>query len=135
MKACLLDTNILIRYFVEDDPQKFHACDRLFHKARTGQVALLITHLVIAEVIWILSKRYRIQRMEIAESFQKLLSTPNILCEDTDLILSTLGLFESSSISFIDAYHATVLPARGISTFYSYDTDFDGLEGVARREP
>lgn len=135
MKAAFLDTNILIRYFAGDDPHKFHSCDRFFNKARTGQFTLVLTHLAIAEVVWILSKRYQMPRAEIAESFRKLLGTPNIHCEDSPQILDALDLYESKNISFIDAYHASLLPAQGITEFYSYDTDFDQLTGITRREP
>jgi predicted nucleic acid-binding protein len=46
-----------------------------------------------------------------------------------------LQLFERHPIDFIDAYHGALMLARGLTTVYSYDTDFDRLQGLKRVEP
>ena len=130
-----LDTSILIRYFTADDVRKANQCENLFREARAGRTPLFLTHLAIAETIWVLSKKYQIPKLAIIEGMRKLLNTPHVYCDDTPRVLAALGLFESKSISFIDAYHATFLPAKGITEIYSYDTDFDQIGGLTRREP
>ena len=131
-----IDTNILIRYLGGDGPQKRNRCSRLLQAAKSGSSAdLYLTHLMLAEAIWILSKKYGISKHALVESLRRLLNTPHIFCDDAPLILAALDLFESKSISFIDAYHATFLPAKGITEIYSYDADFDQIAGITRREP
>lgn len=130
-----LDTSVLIRYFTGDDPHKARQCEDLFHQARSGRTTLFLTHLAIAETIWVLSRQYRIPKLPLVEGLRRLLNTRNVVCDDAPLILAALALFESKPISFIDAYHATFLPDRGITEFCSYDADFDQLSGIKRREP
>lgn len=130
-----LDANVLIRYLTGDDRRKANRCERLLRQAETGRITLFLTHLGIAEVVWVLSKKYRMPKPILAESIRRLLNTPHILCDEAPLILAALELFESRDVSFIDAYHAALLPARGITGIYSYDTDFDRLPGITRREP
>ncbi len=130
-----LDTSLLVRYFTGDDPHKSRQCEQLFRKTEEGRVTLFLTHLTIAEAIWVLSKKYQMTKPVLVESLRRLLNTPHILCDEAPLLLATLDLFGSKSISFVDAYHATFLPERGITTFYSYDTDFDQIHGITRKEP
>ena len=40
-----------------------------------------------------------------------------------------------SNVSFADAYNAAYMESRGITEVYSYDTDFDRIEGIKRVEP
>lgn len=130
-----LDTNILIRYLTGDDPKKADRAEKLLLSARSGRTTLFLTHMALAEAIWVLSSEYHLTKTEIADGLRRVLNTHNIQCDEAPLILATLALFESKSISFVDAYHATFLPAKGITEIYSYDTDFDQVPGITRREP
>jgi predicted nucleic-acid-binding protein len=130
-----LDTSILIRYFTQDDPRKANRCEQLFRHAESGRTTLYLTHLAVAETVWVLSKAYRMPKAALTEGIRRLLNTPNVVCEKAPLILVALDLFEIHDISFIDAYHAVILPAQGITTLYSYDTDFDQIPAFKRREP
>ncbi len=130
-----LETTILVRYLTGDDPQKSHRCERLFKKTESGEETLYITHLVIAETIWVLLSWYKFPKSNVVDGVRRILNTPHVVCDEAPLLLATLDLFESKSISFIDAYHATFLPARNITSFYSYDTDFDQISTITRHEP
>lgn len=130
-----LDTSTLIRYFTGDDLHKASQCERLFREARAGKVTLWVSHLVIAEAVWVLSKTFEMPRRAIVEHLSRLLNTPHVVCDDAPTVLAALALYGTTHMSFVDAYHATLLPARGITTFYSYDTDFDQVTGITRRAP
>ena len=41
----LLDTNIIIRYLTNDDPEKAERCDKLFKKALHGKEKIRLNHL------------------------------------------------------------------------------------------
>ena len=130
-----LDTNAVIRYLTRDDPQKADRVGQLLRHIRNQQMELVLTHLAIAEIIWVLGKEYQFSKEEIADGMRQIVNTPHIRCEEIHHILSVLDLYVSKNISFIDAYHAVFLPAQGITTFYSYDTDFDQINGITRKEP
>lgn len=131
-----LETSVLVRYLSGDDPRKASRCEQLLKDAQRGKVTLYVSHMMVAETIWVLSgETYAVPKDEIVEHLRRLLNTPHLVCEDAPLILAALELFRTKPISFIDAYHATVLPSRGITEFYSYDTDFDQVTGITRREP
>jgi len=46
-----------------------------------------------------------------------------------------LDLYAKKNISFADAFNAVYLRSRHVSEIYSWDTDFDKIEGLSRVEP
>ncbi|MCX5912385.1 MAG: PIN domain-containing protein [Deltaproteobacteria bacterium] len=58
MKTCFMDTNLFIRYLVNDDPGKADRVEKLLEQATSGKIRLVTADLVIAEVIWVLESAY-----------------------------------------------------------------------------
>ena len=54
MKKVFIDTNILLRYLTKDDPLQYPHCRNLFKKAQNGEMLLVTSTLVIADLIWTL---------------------------------------------------------------------------------
>ena len=44
-------------------------------------------------------------------------------------------LYVTKSVDFVAADNAATIERRGLGQIYSYDADFDKLEGIARQEP
>ena len=130
-----VDTNIILRYLMADDPAKARACAALFKTAVERKQILWTTHLVMAEVIWVLEKFYKIPRTEIAEAVLKILNTTILEIEEKDVVMSAVGLYQLKKIDFIDAYHAMMMLEWGVHTLYSYDEDFDLIPALQRMEP
>ena len=130
-----LDTNIILRYLTWDDPQKAGRCEMLFKRAAAGKEILYTTTLVIAEVIWVLEKAYKLAKSEIVTHVQKILNTPNINIDEQDILLAAIGLYELKNIDFIDAYNAISMETKNINSLYSYDTHFDEIPPLKRLEP
>ena len=130
-----LDTNIILRYLTLDSPSKAQKCESLFQRVASGKEVLFTSTLVIAEVIWVLEKAYKLPRTEISGLIQKILNTPHIECDEKDILMAAAGLYQLKNIDFIDAYNAILMQARKIETIYSYDTDFDNVPPLKRIEP
>jgi len=130
-----LDTNIILRYLTADDAQKAKRCEDVFKKAADGKETLYTTTLVIAEVVWVLEKIYKLSEGDIAKAIRQILNTPHIECDEKDILLRAVGLYELKKIDFIDVYNAVIMETQGIDTLYSYDTDFDSIPSLKRIEP
>lgn len=93
----LIDTNILIRYLLQDHPElSKRATDIIINH----QVVCLDA--VVYEVIHVLKSVYSIDRMQIAELLIDLFSN-NILHSDNKAItLKALVTFKETSMDFID---------------------------------
>jgi predicted nucleic-acid-binding protein len=130
-----LDTNIFIRFLTNDIPEKADACEKIFKKAVAKEETFFTTDLVIAEIIWVLESFYNLQKDDVQDKVEKILSTPNLICPHKDLILSALSLYTEKNIDYIDAFSALILKNKGIKELYSYDKDYDRIDWLTRLEP
>ena len=71
MKA--LDTNILVRFLVQDDLKQANKVIQLFTKAEQYNEPLFIPLLVVLEVIWVLQSAYNVSRQDIVLAISDLL--------------------------------------------------------------
>jgi len=134
---CFVDTNIFLRYLTNDDPTKARKCFELFQKAKVSQINLTTSESVIAEVVYLLaSKRvYNLTREEIVTRLRPLLSLPGLKIPYRNVFLRALEIYATYSIDFEDALSKAHMERQNISDIYSYDTDFDQLNGLTRLEP
>ena len=130
-----VDTNVFLRFLVNDDRAKADACETLFRKAIAGDEALCTSDMVIAEIIWVLESYYEMVKADVRECVEKILNTRNLHCPNRELIISALSIYVEKNIDFIDAYNAFMLRRDGINEIYSYDKHFDRLDWIKRVEP
>jgi predicted nucleic acid-binding protein len=130
-----VDTNIFLRFLLNDDPQKADACEELFRKAIAGKESLLTSDMVVAEIIWVLESYYELEKQDIREKLEKILNTQNLHCPNRGIIINALSLYVEKNIDYIDSYNAYLLSIRKMSEIYSYDKHFDRLDWLKRLEP
>jgi predicted nucleic acid-binding protein len=129
-----IDSNIFIRHLMADHPVQSPACRALFEAIERGELIGWTSQLVISELVFVLSRVYRLNRRDIQEALLPLLSLPGLKVERKQIVNRIFELYVERSIDYVDAYHAALLEGRG-GELYSYDTDFDRVAGLRRREP
>jgi predicted nucleic-acid-binding protein len=117
-----VDTNVLVRLFVLDDPTEAAAVRKLF---AGGKIA--IAHTVLLETEWVLRRRFNFSRQEIGSAFLRLFGLPNVFCPRPEMVLTTLDAFEAGC-DFADALHAAT-SERDVVEFVTFDRDFAALAG------
>jgi predicted nucleic acid-binding protein len=124
-----LDTNLIIRYLTNDQPEMAKRAARLIDSSKILQV----TDVVIAEVGFVLTSIYKTERSAVIDSLIAFLQKSNIAVYGLDkgTVLQALLLCgPSNRISFADAMLWASARSEGNSTIYTFDTRFpgDGLE-------
>ncbi len=137
MSVPFLDTNILLRHILNDDPHKSAACLALIQAIERGDMTVWTSELAIAEVVFVLeSKRtYNLPREAIRDVLLPLLGLPGIKLTHKRLYPRIFDLYTHLLVDFIDCYHVALMEQRNNRTLFSYDTDFDKISGLTRREP
>lgn len=130
MAKNLIDTNLIIRFLVNDDPQKVSRVEKLLRE-KTNQNILLDT--VIAEIIWVLSSYYSLDKKEVVEKIRALIHVDTVEC-NAFLINRALSLWEKTAISYIDAYLGAVAEL-GNMTLYTYDQKLSAISTISIKEP
>lgn len=130
-----LDTNILLRYFTNDDEMKAEQALNLLQRLERGGETVETSLMVIAETIFTLERFYKVSKPQTREMLQDLLSLPHLKLPGKSLCQAALDLHVTANVSFVDAYNAVYMRSRGLTEIYSWDTDFDGLLDLVRVEP
>lgn len=99
-----LDTNVLVRYLVEDDPIQAEAARRYIEEQCSVDRPALVHPVTLCELVWVLRAAYNVPRQRIAKAIDALLDTPNLYIMEAELVRRALQLFRSSSVDFADAY-------------------------------
>ena len=135
-REAVIDTNLLVRYLVDDDPVKTKAVEALLQEAARGQWRLRIPGVVMAELVWVLESYYRMDRQEIAELVESILNTPGVDVSDAEVISQAARSYGSGSMDFIDAVILAFAQATGIRTVFTYDRrHFKGSPEIDIRQP
>lgn len=130
-----LDANVLLRLITDDDRVKADAAQALLDRVEYGQERLITSPLVLFEVIFTLQKTYGIDRGRIREALEPFISLRQVEMVNKAVWQDALELYVRKNIAFADAYNATYMKAYGVQEIYSWDTDFDRIEGIKRLEP
>jgi predicted nucleic acid-binding protein len=135
MPRRFLDTNVLIRYLTRDDDRKATAALALLQRIEHDEEKVVTSPLVVFETVFTLQKRYEVPRSQIRDALSDIISLRGVELPSKSLYLQALDLYAKKNISFADAFNAVYLRSRHVSEIYSWDTDFDKIEGLSRVEP
>ncbi len=130
MAKNLIDTNLIIRFLVNDDPQKVAKVEKLLRE-KTNKNILLDT--VIAEIIWVLTSYYSLSKENVIEKIRALIHVDTIEC-NAFLINRALSFWGKTNISYIDAYLVAVAEL-GNMTLYAYDQKLTAISTISVKEP
>ena len=130
-----IDTNIFLRYYTRDDEKKAEEVLKLLRKVEKNEEKVVTSPLVIFEVIFTLEKYYKVSKKEIHELLQPILDLRGLKLDFRDIFSLAFDLYSKKNISFADAFNACFMAKQGIKEVYSYDRDFDRIEGIKRIIP
>lgn len=130
-----IDTNIFIRFFVNDGTQEHKIVEKFFNKLVVSDTKYMTSTMVIAEIIWVLEKYYKMEKKNVCENIRLILDTPNILIKEKYILHNAIETFKKQNIDFIDAYNYAYALKNGSSKIISYDKHFDRLALLKRTEP
>ncbi len=115
-----LDTNILVRFFMQDDPAQSAKVNRLF-ASLTSEHQGYVSLIVLLESHWVLKTVYRFDRESLAAAALSLVSTAQIKVESASIALSAIKVFKTTNIDFEDALIAKLALNAGCDSVYTFD--------------
>jgi len=113
-----LDTNVLARYYIDDDADAQAQRQQLAARrlVESGQ-PLMVSKSVILELEWVMRGYYGFDQDEVASVIRHLLEQAHITVEDRDVIERALSNCEAG-IDFADAlHHASYKSCDSVATF------------------
>jgi predicted nucleic acid-binding protein len=136
VKTAFVDANVFLRYLTNDDPEKANRVDSLLDRAAAGEVRLLTTEMVLAEVVWVLESSFGLKNHQIAPMVKAILASPGIEVINGHFVARALDYYLSHNIDFIDGYIAAVMEKRKVADIFSFDRKHMGrIKSITRKEP
>ena len=117
-----LDTNVLVRFLVGDDPEQAARAASLLSRATAEGERLYIPQIVVCELVWVLGYAYDKGRSEIAAGLEKLLRARQLTFEEVDEIRRALERFAAGDGDLADWLiweRSRAAGAGGVVTFDS----------------
>ena len=128
------DTNLFLRYLTNDVPAQAEAVETILQHAARGEISLVSTGLVMAEIVWTLESFYKQPRKRISDMLLAILNTPGLEVVDGDLVGQAAVWFADKNVDFIDAYNAAWMSRESVTTVCTFDRRhferFGGLKVV-----
>jgi predicted nucleic-acid-binding protein len=117
----LVDTNLIVRFLVQDHEKHARAATKLFEASDRGEVILVILPVVLAESVFVLESFYKLARPEIARVLKVLVSSRGVEVVEKDIQLDALGRYGASKLHFVDCTIAAYASVKkwSVATFDS----------------
>ena len=116
-----VDTNVLARYIVQDDPEQAGAAVRLIEDQCTAQSPGYVSVPVLMDLVWVLTAAYRYEKPVVASVIGQILRTAEFVVEERETAWSALREFEAGAADFADCLIAHRNHARGCTRTYTFD--------------
>ena len=116
-----LDTNVLVRYLVEDDDPQKRAADRFVEEALNRGESLFVNQIVLCEVFWVLSRAYGFTRREVAEALEMILCVRQFEIEAKDMVVRGLREYRKGKADFADCVIGLKNQAAGCTATVTFD--------------
>jgi len=126
-----LDTNVLVRWLVEDDDKQTARAQALFESARANQTMLFVPSTVLLELEWVLRSRYQFDKATVLGTFNALLETQELEFQVEAALERALHLYRLGAAEFADCLHAGLCGAADRVPLLTFDEAAARLPNVA----
>jgi len=123
-----LDTNIILRYIMQDDERQAAIANRIFHEEISGANKGFVSTVVLCETVWVLERFYKLCRGNISTAVRTLLRTASLEFEHRQCVVEAYRDSNSGLANFADCLIGHVNRKHGTQTTLTYDSDASRLE-------
>lgn len=116
-----LDTNVLVRFLVEDDPRQSKEAAALIERAVASGEELFISDVVLCEMVWVLSIAYRISRTQIVSTLRDLRRARHLAFASPDLLARAIDTYDQGKGDFAGYLILEHALAAGCEQVVSFD--------------
>ena len=124
-----LDTHVLVRYIMQDDPQQARKANGLI-ESLSPQEPGFVPIVAVIELVWVLTKPYELNREQVAQAIDTLLRTKEIILDRAEQIAQALRLYKTSTADIADCLIERLAANAGCARTMTFDTKAAKLIGM-----
>ncbi len=119
----LIDTNLIVRYLVQDHEKHAKAAGKLFDACDRGEVVIVVLPTVLAECVFVLESFYEHPRGRIVAALGRLIASPGVEISGLEIHLDALHRYQKTRVHFVDCLIAATSMVQDIPVA-TFDEDF-----------
>ena len=116
-----IDTNVLVRYIVEDDLKQASLATSLIDDNISANKPAFISLMVLCELVWVLTRAYACDRKQIKEVLQNVLLTENFMIEHHDIAWLAFHDYDDGNADYPDCLISRLNQAFECETTWTFD--------------
>ena len=122
-----VDTNLLVRLLARDDAKQVAAAEAFVAKGAW------VSHLVLAETVWVLDAVFGLEAGQIATAVDMLLRHMHLTIQDTEVVAAALAHYrDRPKVGFSDCLILEIAKKAGHVPVGTFDREMAKLEGAVR---
>lgn len=124
-----LDTNVLVRYIVQDHVYQSKIATEILEKRCTKTNPVFVSFVVLCELVWVLAYTYQYEKHVILSVLKQLFSTSELFIEDITIARNALELFSHGKADFSDYLIVKIAQKHGITETFTFDRKAGECQG------
>ena len=108
-----LDTNVLVRYYAQDDAKQSAAASRFIEKELSASRRGFINLVVLMETVWVMQSRYSADNALVCELLTDLLDTAELEVQEAPAVRKALVRFSEGGVDLHDGLIVCLAEMRG----------------------
>ena len=124
-----LDTNVLVRYIMQDDPKQAAKATKLIESLSVDAPGFVPT-IAVVELGWVLSSSYGLTRAQLGQAFESLLRTKEIVIDRADQLSKGLRVFNASTADLADCLIERAAAGAGCERTMTFDAGAAKVAGM-----
>ena len=121
-----IDTNLLLRFFVEDDEPQFDQARQFVENNLSRDEPGFVSLIVVVELAWALKQVYKLSHEEIANILRAILEADELRVERASLVSRAVENAVAHNVEFSDALITAGNVEAGCTAFVTFDQSFSG---------
>ena len=125
-----LDTNVMVRYIVQDDSSQLAAAKHLIGRCVAEGRALFVPVTVLLELEWVLRSSFALGKDDVLMTLSSLFSAAELTFESERALEVALQLFRKGSADFADCLHVALATQAGAQPLWTFDKGAAKVSGA-----
>ncbi len=127
-----LDTNVIVRFLVKDDPAQANRAGALIRAAQARGDAFFVSDVVACEVAWVLDRAYGVSRGEVANALSRLLSSRQLTFHKPATLERALDAYARGRGGFADYVVREQALEAGCASVATFDRALQKERGFSK---
>ncbi len=116
-----LDTNVLVRYLVGDEPRQAERARETVERARSAGEAIFLSQIVLCELVWVMVSAYDAGKEDVLHALDRLADDPAFVCDEPARVRRAIDRLARGKADFSDYLLGESGRDAGASTTFTFD--------------